>query len=82
MPLGVYISLLWKTLRLEHVALIIFLSSLTIEISQLALGSLGFVICRSFDVDNLILNTLGEVIGYIIAQYLLSVCKKKTLKVS
>lgn len=82
LPLGVYISLLWKPLRLEHVALIIFLSSLTIEISQLALGSLGFVIGRSFDVDDLILNTLGGVMGYIIAEFLLRVRKKKTLKVS
>lgn len=41
-----------------------FLISLTIETLQLIMTKVGVILPRSFDVDDLILNTAGFYIGY------------------
>lgn len=64
-PFGVYLLLLFKSKRISKSILTVFLVSLTIESSQLILGYLGFVRSREFDIDDLILNTLGGTIGYL-----------------
>ncbi|GAF66668.1 hypothetical protein BTS2_3570 [Bacillus sp. TS-2] len=69
-PLGVYLSILFQHTKISKVFLIIFLTSLTIEIAQLILGYFGFVLGRGTNVDDLILNTLGGVIGFILMQFL------------
>ncbi|WP_307544903.1 VanZ family protein [Paenibacillus sp. V4I5] len=64
-PFGVYLLLLFKSKRISKSILTVFLVSLTIESSQLILGYLGFVRSREFDIDDLILTTLGGTIGYL-----------------
>lgn len=59
-PLGIFLPLLFKRLKsFVAVIAIVFLVSLTYEIIQLCTG-LGL-----FDVDDLILNTAGGMIGFI-----------------
>lgn len=55
-PIGIFAPYLFKT-DLKHTALLGFLISLTIEGGQLPLP-------RTTDVDDLILNTIGAVVGY------------------
>ncbi|MCY1459207.1 VanZ like family protein [compost metagenome] len=50
----------WRILQLG------FFISLSIEISQVVLTKSGLVMSRSFDVDDLILNTVGFYVGYLI----------------
>jgi glycopeptide antibiotics resistance protein len=64
-PLGVYLPLLFKLKLISKSILAVFLVSLIIESSQLILGYLGFIRGREFDIDDLILNTLGGAIGYL-----------------
>lgn len=62
-PLGVFLFLFgWRKGR--TVFLIVFLTSLTIEVVQLLLSATGFIWPRIFDVDDLILNTAGGIIGF------------------
>ncbi|WP_409254331.1 VanZ family protein [Bacillus sp. SCS-153A] len=58
-PLGLAIPLRYKINKLWHGILIGFLISLTVEVVQL------FTSMRSFDVDDLILNTLGTTVGLV-----------------
>ena len=61
MPLGIFMPLLFKRLRsFAAVIAVIFAISLAYEIIQLCTG-LGV-----FDVDDLILNTAGGIIGFIL----------------
>lgn len=57
-PIGILIPILWK-IKDRYVILIGFLISLSIEITQLFLD-------RVTDVDDLILNTLGVIIGLLV----------------
>lgn len=62
-PFGTFIPIASKNKLLKNpviVVLIVFLFSLAVEISQL------FLKVGAFDVDDLFLNTIGGVIGYII----------------
>ncbi|MCG8334720.1 MAG: VanZ family protein [Proteobacteria bacterium] len=65
-PAGLLLPMLGRKLRKFHRVLLIgFLWTLLIETTQLVLHLLcmGW---RSFDVDDLILNTLGVIIGYLL----------------
>lgn len=64
-PLGVYYGLLYNPNNLKKAIKLVFFTSLTIEILQLFLTSLGLVFRRGFDVDDLILNTIGGILGYL-----------------
>ncbi|MDG5786081.1 VanZ family protein [Evansella sp. AB-P1] len=67
LPLGIYLPVLFQTKSLKKVTIIIFLSSLTIETYQLILSYLNVLwIGRTFNVDDLILNTAGGVVGLLI----------------
>lgn len=66
-PLGIYLSLLFNITLVKKAAAIVFLTSLTIETYQLIFSFLGFF-TRTFNVDDLILNTLGGVIGFVVWQ--------------
>ena len=62
MPLGVLLPMLWPNFRSwRAVALAGFALSLTIEISQL------FTV-RAVTVDDLLMNTLGAIVGYAVCQ--------------
>lgn len=72
MPLGFLIPLIWnKRNKLKYSLLYGFLFSLLIETSQL----FNF---RQSDIDDLILNTLGSLIGYIIFKLFSMIIKPKT----
>jgi glycopeptide antibiotics resistance protein len=61
--MGIILPLIWsKFRRAGKVTLFAFLFSLTIEVLQLLscyLGNMG----RAFDIDDILLNTLGAFIG-------------------
>lgn len=61
-PFGIFIPLLWKV-SIKKVILIGFCSSLFIEVSQLLLT-------RGTDVDDLMLNTIGVVLGLVLYKIL------------
>ena len=57
-PIGFLVPLLWKQYRTEnHVLLFGFGTSFAIEVLQMFCG-------RTTDVDDLLMNTLGALIGY------------------
>ncbi|WP_297632050.1 VanZ family protein [uncultured Clostridium sp.] len=69
-PLGVFLPLLYKSCRKAYITTFIgFLFSFFIEISQ---GILG----RTADIDDLIFNTVGVIIGYFTYKLLSKITKK------
>ena len=56
LPIGFFAALLWREVTWKRILLIGFLTTLFIECWQLLIG-------RSFDVDDLLLNTLGVLLG-------------------
>lgn len=62
-PIGLFALSLMKKVTFATISLIGLGSTLFIEFMQLFLSIIG-IISRSFDVDDLILNTLGVLIGY------------------
>lgn len=57
-PFGYFISTYIKPKRILPILLVSAVSSATVEFVQLCIG-------RSFDVDDIILNTLGAIIGFL-----------------
>jgi len=76
-PLGVYLPLLYRKLRkfsgFFAVLLISFLASVAIEVLQLATNY------RSTDIDDVILNTMGAGLGFLIYQLLKVIVLKKEI---
>ncbi|WP_461615101.1 VanZ family protein [Clostridium sp. Marseille-QA1073] len=71
-PLGFLLPLIWKQFRtIKKVALSGFLLSLSIELSQL------FTQSRTTTTDDLIMNTLGAIIGYFIFKAFFHIILKK-----
>lgn len=70
LPFGVYLSYYFKR-SLAQTVLLTFLLSLFIELSQLT-GLFGLypVAFRRFDVDDLMLNTAGGLIGYVVGAHI------------
>lgn len=68
LPMGVFMRLLFRT-KLRTAFLVSLGGSILIETAQLA-GVFGLYPCsyRLFDVDDLMLNTLGGVSGYLVAK--------------
>lgn len=63
-PLGICLPMVWpRYFSFKRVLLAAFLFSLSIELTQLFSRHLG--IYRSVDVDDVILNTIGAILGYI-----------------
>lgn len=63
LPIGFFAALLWRGATWKRMLLLGFLTSLFIECWQLLIG-------RSFDVDDLLLNTLGVLLGALLCQAL------------
>lgn len=78
LPFGFLIPLLWKYNRsIVRTMLMTFICSTLIELTQLATGR-GY-----FEIDDIILNTLGGVIGYIVFACIYDGClavKKRTIE--
>lgn len=66
LPLGFYAPLMNSATKFRHVVLIGIASSAAIELTQLLLGAIIGYNYRLFDVDDIIANTLGCTIGYVI----------------
>ena len=66
LPLGFFMPILWNKFQDgRKTVLFAFCFSLSIELLQLLLMYIG-VYGRAFDIDDIILNTLGACIGYLI----------------
>ena len=59
-PFGFMLPAIWQKLKSYHTIPLGFLLSLIIETSQLALSK------GMFEIDDLVLNTLGTALGYLI----------------
>lgn len=83
-PLGVYIRYMWKQKRNVWRAFVIgFFISLFFEVTQLT-GLYGFYTCpyRLFDVDDLLANTTGAVLGFALAPlFLMFIPSKSSLQI-
>jgi len=80
-PLGVYLALLFNIKSLRKATLIVFLVSLTIETYQIIFGYFGLVWGRSFNIDDLILNTLGGAIGFLVMLSIKSFFHSRKVKI-
>lgn len=65
-PFGIFIPFYINSRKLSPVLLLAIISSLAIEITQSKIG-------RVFDIDDIILNVVGGMIGYIIYRFLDSI---------
>lgn len=65
-PLGVLLPILKRNIQINQMVLYAFFTSLSIETTQLLISSILGFNYRSFSVDDLILNTLGGFLGYLI----------------
>lgn len=63
LPIGFFAALLWRGATWKRMLLLGFLTTLFIECWQLLIG-------RAFDVDDLLLNTLGVLLGGLLCQAL------------
>lgn len=57
LPYGFFISQFVKTKKIQIIMFLVFIASFTIEITQLTIG-------RVFDIDDIILNIIGGIIGF------------------
>lgn len=70
-PLGCFLPLLFKRMRqAKRVIIAGFIASLIIETSQFTISSMIGLTYRSFDIDDLILNTIGTAIGYLFYKFI------------
>ncbi|WP_407639594.1 VanZ family protein [Anaerobacillus alkalidiazotrophicus] len=76
LPLGLYLPLLFERLRnLKLTIFIAFFTSASIESIQLIKGlTIGSI--RTFNVDDIILNTSGAILGYFIFKIIITLLKK------
>lgn len=58
-PFGYFVSSYVKANKVSHILFISILTSLTVEIVQLQIG-------RSFDIDDILLNVTGSIIGFLL----------------
>lgn len=68
LPFGYFVSGYVKATKISHILFISAVSSLTVELVQLQIG-------RSFDVDDIILNVVGAVCGFLLYIALLAIKK-------
>jgi glycopeptide antibiotics resistance protein len=69
LPLGFFLPTLWTKLRsFKRTLLIGILSSLSIETAQYIFAYLGLSIGRASDIDDVILNSIGVIFGYLVFQ--------------
>jgi glycopeptide antibiotics resistance protein len=70
-PLSVILPIIWNKCRpFKWCFLFCFLTSFLIEILQLVENILGVARGRICDIDDLILNSIGSIIGYLIYKYI------------
>ncbi|MGG0251500.1 VanZ family protein [Peribacillus frigoritolerans] len=78
-PLGFALPILFSKIKIKHIILIGFLTSLTIEVVQAIAGYFIGYNYRSFDIDDLIMNSFGTIIGLLIFKVLFKFLKNNQL---
>ena len=73
LPFGFFVGYFTKVNKISVVFLITFIISLSIETTQLAIG-------RVFDVDDVILNVFGGILGFILYKILSKIIPEKLKK--
>lgn len=73
LPIGFFTALLWRRERLWRSTLVGFLASLSIETIQLFID-------RGTDLDDLILNTVGAAVGYLLYRLVRAVAPRAAAK--
>ncbi len=71
LPLGVYLKVLFNMKEIRKAAVVILLASIFIETYQIVFTYFGLVFPRTFNVDDIILNTVGGVTGYYVSTVVL-----------
>ncbi|MGE6619729.1 VanZ family protein [Bacillus mycoides] len=80
-PLGVYMGLLnKKAINIKYVFKISLFTTLTIEIIQLIIDYITFMPNKIFDVDDILLNVTGCLIGWLFLKFLSSELEKLEIK--
>ncbi|KGL41949.1 hypothetical protein BMT55_03975 [Listeria newyorkensis] len=69
-PFGFYLPIILPEFGFKKIIFISFLFSLTIELTQEAINLILGFNYRSFDVDDLICNTFGALLGYVLFKYI------------
>lgn len=59
LPFGYFVSGYVKATKISHILFLSAISSLTVELVQLQIG-------RSFDIDDIILNVIGAILGFLL----------------
>ena len=72
-PYGIFIAKVFKDCKVIYPLFLSFIASLAIELTQLSIG-------RVFDVDDVILNIIGAVIGYYLYKLFTKIKKEDFLK--
>ncbi|WP_339216673.1 VanZ family protein [Ornithinibacillus sp. FSL M8-0202] len=76
-PFGFYAPLVFKRINnLKSTLLLVFITSISIETSKLLISSLISFTYKGFVIDNIILNTIGGLIGFLILALLIPILKK------
>lgn len=58
-PFGYFVSMYIRASKFSHILVVSLISSLTVEIVQYQIG-------RSFDIDDILLNVVGAVLGFLL----------------
>lgn len=69
-PFGFFTAYILRECKLRWILVITFIISITIEITQFYIG-------RVFDIDDIILNNIGGMIGYFIFSFIYNIGRKK-----
>lgn len=72
-PYGIFIAKVFKDCKVIYPLFLSFIASLAIELTQLSIG-------RVFDVDDVILNVIGAVVGYYLYKLFTKIKKEDFLK--
>lgn len=76
-PLSFYLLLLNKRLKLSIIGILTFFVSLLIELTQFLISLKSGYVYRTFDVDDLFLNTLGAILGFLVAKFIFNKLRYK-----
>lgn len=69
LPFGLFVSSYIKRIKLRTILILTLISSLSIEFTQMMIG-------RVFDIDDIILNVVGGILGFLLYKLLHSISKR------
>ena len=77
LPLGVYLVVIFGIKNMKSAITILFLTTLLIESYQVLFSYFGLIRSRIFDVDDIMLNSLGGMLGFLITLLSVKVINKR-----